>query len=144
MPKVKRKSGNFAFDVPKQKGKRRKGSATSYRIPAEARERQKIEAYIKFQSSPHLNAVTDALHRDHGQCDVVFGGKRAWLRKEHPKNPLKTISFPFIIDGRRCPNFAVSSLRRDGKTMRRCREHPSFDIDWIKEDPMRPNVSWDD
>lgn len=135
MPRSRRRAGNFSFDLPKQSRKKRKGSASNYKLPVEARQAQKDKAYVAFQVTPRLNAVTQALHDHKGQCDVIFGGRKLWLKKENPKRPGKFMSFPIIVDGRRCPNSSIFSMCEHGRTSRRCESHAFSDF-WIKVDPL--------
>ena len=109
----------------------------NYKPPKEARQRNADRRYIGFQAVPRLNLVTQALHNHVGQCDVIYGGKQLWLKKENPKKPGKFMSFPIIADGRRCPNTSIKNISKDGKTSRRCGEHQFSDV-WIKEDPLNP------
>lgn len=139
MPKSKRTSGHFKFDLPRQSKRKRPGSKSSYKPPAGARQLMKDKAYIEFQTVPKLNAVTQSLHNHIGQCDVIFGGKQIWLRKKvkQRNGSEKTQSFPIVVDGRRCDSASIFSITTEGKTSRRCERHAFSDY-WIKVDPELP------
>lgn len=138
--KARRPSGHFKFDLPKQpRRKRRKGSASNYRIPSEEQQRMRDESYVAFQSpSPKLNEAGIKLRGNVSQCGTIFGGRKLWLRKETKmrNGTTKWTPFPIIVDGRRCPNQATSTVRRDGKNIHRCAEHRIEDA-WIEDDPIK-------
>lgn len=110
--------------------KKRKGSGSNYRIPAEARQRQKDKAYIGFQKTPRLNKVTSDLHQATGQCDTILGGFQIWLRGERPDR--SEYKFPIVIEGERCEGKANRTFRVNGKNVRRCCDHSKDDY-WIKD-----------
>lgn len=121
--------GNTPSPSPKQK--KRKGSATSYKVPKAAKQAAKDKAYIEFQATPRKNKVTADLEIRQ-ICDTILGGRQIWLRGTRTTAPFDPYRFPIIIEGTRCSNLANRTFRKDGKNIRRCEHHELAEF-WIKD-----------